>query len=715
MISDKIKNLEIEYTNKQEGIQIGRDFIEPCLSECRVYRRNVGFFKSSALLTYISSVEHLIKNDVKIYLMCCPELDKTTIDALENMKDENERLKYIENESMHNFLLKAAGIKKENKGLGQNWKEKLLCYLIANNHLEIQINIPLDWVRQNTISEKSQSLAEFQQANRFSEEIISDRIANNLYHIKKGYFEFCDGYGIAFNGSANESDSAFKHNIDEVTVYKSWDGGNDAKRAEKILKQLKDHWNNSPDTEKDLGFITLPGLSGEAMEYIRKKAPLKRPIKQDQDEDDEEQEYNEEDENIKKINAHKYRHQDEAVEKFLEHKNGILEMATGTGKTRTAQKIICKLFEKGQIDQFIITMNGTDLLAQWYKIFIDVENEPESKKILEDMKFQILKDKTGQKEMRNDFILDSHKRGLIVSINDVHNVLKELDDDLLSRTILIYDEVHNLGTDLKLDTLEEFNKKVGFKLGLSATPDLGEFKKDKTKRLFGSVGEIIYKFEIEDAIKRGILCEFSYEALDYMLTEDELNEKKELIRKSFGAQSAGNKGAEQALRNQIARIHKGAEDKLISFENHLRINPELLKSTIIFTIEKKYAYQVAEIIMKYTNNFKNYFSETDNSNLERFKRKEIDILITCDAVSQGIDIPDLNNIILFSADKGTEGKSRSVIQRLGRCLRNPISNKKKVANVIDFSEIAHDDKGPYDMERVGWLTNLSRIKNEDVK
>lgn len=713
MISDKIKNLKIEYTNKQEGIQIGRDFIEPCLKECKVYRRNVGYFSSSALLTYISSLEHFIKDDVKIYLMCCPALDKTTISVLESMKDENERLKYIENESMNNFLLKAAGIKKENKGLGQNWKEKLLCYLIANNYLEIQVNIPLEWVKKNPISKKSQSLAELKESSRFSEEIISDRIANNLYHIKKGYFEFCDGHGIAFNGSANETDSAFKHNIDEVTVYKSWDGGNDAKRADKILKQIKDHWNNSPDTEKNLGFITLPGLSKEAMEFIKKKAPQTRPIRPDEDIDDEDV-IDDEDEDMQKVNAYKYRHQDEAVQKFLEHKNGILEMATGTGKTRTAQKIITKLIEEGQIDRFIITMYGKDLLQQWYDIFIDLKNEPESKK-LEDMKFQVLKDKTGSKEMRNDFILDSDKRGLIVSINDVHNVLEKLKDDQLSRTILIYDEVHNLGTDLKLDVLENLNQKVGFKLGLSATPNLGGFKKTQTQRLLKTVGQIIYEFGIEEAIQRGILCEFNYKFLEYVLTEEELNKKNELIGKSWGAQGAGNTGAEEALRNQIARIHKSAEDKLRAFENHLKDYPELLESTIIFTIEKKYAYQVAEIIMKYTNNFRNYFAKTDSSNLERFKRKEIDILITCDAVSQGIDIPDLNNIILFSADKGTEGRSRSVVQRLGRCLRNPSSSTKKIANVIDFIEIAQDGKASYDRGRVDWLTNLSRIENKDVK
>ena len=65
------------------------------------------------------------------------------------------------------------------------------------------------------------------------------------------------------------------------------------------------------------------------------------------------------------IDDQKWRHQDEAVKEFLEKKNGILAMATGSGKTWTSFKIIDQLFEHNLISQVIITMRGNSLLAQW--------------------------------------------------------------------------------------------------------------------------------------------------------------------------------------------------------------------------------------------------------------------------------------------------------------------------------------------------------------
>ena len=71
-------------------------------------------------------------------------------------------------------------------------------------------------------------------------------------------------------------------------------------------------------------------------------------------------------------------HQSEAVALFLEDKDkqkteapmpagrqGILCMATGTGKTRTALKIVKSLFETGEIEKVIITTHKVDLLHQW--------------------------------------------------------------------------------------------------------------------------------------------------------------------------------------------------------------------------------------------------------------------------------------------------------------------------------------------------------------
>ena len=58
-------------------------------------------------------------------------------------------------------------------------------------------------------------------------------------------------------------------------------------------------------------------------------------------------------------------------ENFLEKKAGILEMATGTGKTRTTFKIIDNLLDQKKINKIIIQMDGTSLLTQWIKEIYD--------------------------------------------------------------------------------------------------------------------------------------------------------------------------------------------------------------------------------------------------------------------------------------------------------------------------------------------------------
>ena len=50
---------------------------------------------------------------------------------------------------------------------------------------------------------------------------------------------------------------------------------------------------------------------------------------------------------------------------FINSKWGLLEMATGTGKTRTALSIATQLINEEKINKIIIQMKGTDLIRQW--------------------------------------------------------------------------------------------------------------------------------------------------------------------------------------------------------------------------------------------------------------------------------------------------------------------------------------------------------------
>ena len=51
----------------------------------------------------------------------------------------------------------------------------------------------------------------------------------------------------------------------------------------------------------------------------------------------------------------------------LKHKNAILAMATGTGKTKTSFKIINSLKKEDLINSIIISMHDKDLINQWKK------------------------------------------------------------------------------------------------------------------------------------------------------------------------------------------------------------------------------------------------------------------------------------------------------------------------------------------------------------
>ena len=77
-------------------------------------------------------------------------------------------------------------------------------------------------------------------------------------------------------------------------------------------------------------------------------------------------------------------------------------------------------------------------------------------------------------------------------------------------------------------------------------------------------------------------------------------------------------------------------------------------------------------------------------------------------LSQGIDVQNLNTIVLFATPRG-----RQFIQRLGRVLRIDPNNKYKKALVIDFFDKKHmKDKKGSDYNRYLELKKYSEIKRK---
>jgi predicted ATP-binding protein involved in virulence len=157
-------------------------------------------------------------------------------------------------------------------------------------------------------------------------------------------FYFFDGEKISdfvFNSSKNSDfkDAFLKLcSLDTIKVFKTWAGTQeyvdaDTARFEKI-------WNRK---DRNLKIFTIPqAVKNKIFELRSPDRPYSLPA-----------------------GSSKWVHQDIAVKTFLEKEHGILAMATGTGKTVTAMKIINKLFDSGEIRRVVITMYGNDLLDQW--------------------------------------------------------------------------------------------------------------------------------------------------------------------------------------------------------------------------------------------------------------------------------------------------------------------------------------------------------------
>ena len=395
----------------------------------------------------------------------------------------------------------------------------------------------------------------------------------------------------------------------------------------------------------------------------------------------------------------KWAHQDKAVECFLEKKHGILAMATGTGKTVTAIKIMNRLFNEERIRRVVITMYGNDLLDQWAT---QMRKEFQTKQINYHYRAQ---------KMMNNFIMHPDNSLLLISrdsgnLTRLLNLLDKAPGSYTNDTLFIFDEVHGAGSSTLVDNLSGRISPYQFRLGLSATPER-EYDDEGNNFLLNEIGPVIFEFTLQDAIKKGILCEFNYIPLPYNLSEEEKQKKKRIIGAYNAKKEAGEPCDEKELYTRLSFINKTAVDKILQFDSFIASRKGLLEKCIIFVQSMEYGLLLQDALSKYTDRYHTYYADDEKTNLENFAAGKISCLLTCKKVSEGIDISTVTNIFLFASDR-----SRLVTtQRIGRALRLDKNNPDKVANVIDFVlEDKSEGDTNADTERKEWLSELAKTR-----
>lgn len=500
--------------------------------------------------------------------------------------------------------------------------------------------------------------------------IPCEKLEEGDFHDKFGIF-YKGNDALSFSGSINDSKHGFQ-NYESIKVFKTWAGTQeyvdaDTARFEKI-------WNRK---DRNLKMFTIPqAVKNKIFELRSPDRPYSLPA-----------------------GSSKWVHQDIAVKTFLEKEHGILAMATGTGKTVTAMKIINKLFDSGEIRRVVITMYGNDLLDQW-----EIQ-------IRENYKNKQINYHYASQKMMKDFVMHPDDSILILS-RDARNLSKLLDlfdrlpGDYRNDTLFVFDEVHGAGSNTFVENLSGRLSPYRYRLGLSATPER-EYDEAGNDFLLNEIGEVIFEFTLQDAIQKGILCEFNYIPLPYVLSDEEKLKKRKIIAAFNAKKESGEPVDEKDMFTQLALVNKTAVNKLEEFESLISQRPELLQKCIIFVQTMEYGAKLQEILVRYSDKYHTYYADDEKINLENFAAGKIDCLLTCKKVSEGIDISSVTNIILFSSDR-----SRLVTtQRIGRALRLDKNNPEKKATVVDFViEDSEENDNNADADRAEWLTELSQTR-----
>ncbi|SVB10655.1 uncharacterized protein METZ01_LOCUS163509, partial [marine metagenome] len=594
------------------------EFYIPALTNSNTYWRASGYFSSSVFDSIGDTMGEFVQNDGRMDLVTSVHLSQKDRDAIESgLKDrENlieERLKEIIEKDFTAPL--PPGV-------------KVLARLLEANRLNIK---------------------------------IATTDTNRLFHIKMGLFIDEKEDYVAFSGSQNESQHSVEDAFEGIDVFTSWE---DTSRALKKRTFFETLWKNKQP--KTLVHSLPESLEKIIIRKYRRTLEIEGQPEYNSDEDDEDP--------TPPVTTtapppppgpdSRYAFQDKAVEWFVDPKGadgkGLYWMATGTGKTITAFKTINRLFEDGLIDHVVINTKER-LLHQWAK---------EMRKLLpgtEDpctpWKRREFWQISSKKHMGLFRQQSSSREGHVLFVTYaflppfVNECIQSSFD--LSRTLLIVDEVHNIGSDQNVQamtteddeevdeslqelhdalrptmTLENSNlyHQFGFRLGLSATP-MSDFDDERNRFIlnaftidppeFNNISQggtlsidqqrqarielldkpnsrWVFYYGLEEAIREEILVPFEYLAEKYEPSDQEKADRINLM-KYWKARVADGTASPAAPAIHMARVFKKSKDKLRAFREWLdgltvHEKDRALKRALIFVDNTEFGNEVVEIL-----------------------------------------------------------------------------------------------------------------------
>jgi superfamily II DNA or RNA helicase len=642
--------LETGYSTGRNDLVM--DFYVPCLNQAGHYDRAVGFFRSSLFILVGVAFSDFARRGGRMRLVCSPNIDSKDAEAIE---------------------------------VGFGLKEKVNAAI--ERDLDVILNDPA-----------SRPVVQFL-STLIARDVLDIRFAckpqPGIFHDKLGLFADAANNHVSFVGSANETFSAWdkEANHEGFEVFCSWKSV-ERDRVERHAKYFSNLWAGH---EPGLTVVDFPeamkarllqyshpnGLDAAAetlRQVVAPVSPVRSGIGPSR-------------ESAPKGTKVLQAHQQLAVTNWLSAHRGIINHATGSGKTLTALTILRHWVQEGR--PAVVFVPTSILSAQWKK---EIEEE------LSDLEIGVLEAGAGSNRREwvrrlADYTRDLPSLGPRIVIATMQTgstaeFLERVKDG--EHLLVVADEVHRLGSP---EWRHIIGISAGGRLGLSATPErYGD--PSGTAELFQYFGSPLPPpFTIGDAIAAGRLVPYDYFVHRAPLSDEEQArwaEETSAIRQAYARLPKSASGspihseAYKLLLIRRARIAKQAAAKVAIAQNILKEEYKAGDRWLVYCDDTRQLQSIVKVCRALELPSYEYHSAMQGAQPETLQSFQLGggVLVAIKCLDEGVDLPVLNRAIILASSKNP----REFIQRRGRVLRSLPG--KFSATIHDVIVVPTDDSNP---------------------
>jgi superfamily II DNA or RNA helicase len=624
--------LRTSYHKGQDDI--AADFYLPCMERSATYDRAVAYFRSAAFIVAWPALPGFVGRGGHIRVLCSQVLAPDDIDALEAGYSARADATLADR-----FLEEVRSLVNDKV---MREPTRILAALVARGTIDLQIAV----LRATEV----------------------ESAPTRIFHDKLGIFADEHGHTLVFKGSMNETWAglAADGNLESIDVAASWLGERDLERVDTEIDYFSSLWENR---YPGLNVRPFPEVAREELRRVADpdwEGTLELEIKRQADAAD-------------GRGRTLLPHQAAGLAAWKANgRRGILEFATGSGKTFMALTAIREALIRGEVALIVVPDNA--LFGQWL-----AEIQP----IAQALDAHVLRAGAGNSRWRDhlrDWTCAGEPRRIVLA-----TVNTATSSDFRTRLsggehlLLVADEVHRLGSPQNRQLLQE--DLFGPRLGLSATPRRAG-DPEGTRALLDFFGGILQPpYTLADAIRDRVLTPYFYRPHTLELKPAE-KARWDVFTAKIGraraqlAAGSGSQDAEESLRRLLinrARIVKRAGAKPALALEVLSADYKAGQRWIVYCDDLGQLETVSHLLED--NGIANlpYHSQMDGDRAETLKwldrRGGIVVAIKC--LDEGVDIPSVTHALILASSRNP----REFVQRRGRVLRK--APNKALAYVHD--------------------------------